>query len=37
MVRVQDGKITDWWSTEDTFSQFKQLGFTVKEPPVADD
>jgi hypothetical protein len=36
MVRVQDGKITDWWSTEDTFSQFKQLGYTVEEPPVAE-
>ena len=33
-VRVQDGKITDWWSTEDTFSAFKQLGYTIEEPPV---
>lgn len=33
-VRVQDGKITDWWSAEDTFSQFKQLGYTIEEPAV---
>jgi hypothetical protein len=31
-VRIQDGKITDWWSVEDTFSQFKQLGYIVHEP-----
>jgi hypothetical protein len=36
MVRAQDGKITDGWSTEDTFYQFKQLGYTVEEPPVAE-
>jgi hypothetical protein len=34
-VRVQDGKITDWWSAEDTFSQFQQLGYTIEEPTVA--
>jgi hypothetical protein len=34
LVRVQDGKITDWWSAEDTFSQFKQLGYTIEEPAV---
>ena len=33
-VRVQQGKITDWWSAEDTFSQFKQLGYTIEEPAV---
>lgn len=33
-VRVQDGKITDWWSTEDAFSQLKQLGYTIEEPAV---
>jgi hypothetical protein len=33
-VRVQDGKITDWWSAEDTFSLFKQLGYTIEEPAV---
>jgi hypothetical protein len=31
-VRVQHGKITDWWMAEDTFSQFKQLGYTIEEP-----
>ena len=35
-VRVQDGKITDWWSTEDTFSQFKQLGYSIEEPAVVE-
>ena len=34
-VRFQDGKITDWWSAEDTFSQFKQLGYTIEDPPLA--
>ena len=33
-VRIQDDKITDWWSTEDSFSQLKQLGYTIKEPPL---
>lgn len=31
-VRVQRGKITDWWIVEDTFSRFKQLGFAIEEP-----
>lgn len=33
-VRIQDGKITDWWSVEDTFSLFMQLGYTILEPPL---
>jgi hypothetical protein len=33
-VRFQDGKIVDWWSAEDTFSQFKQLGYIIEEPAV---
>ena len=33
-VRVQDGKITDWWSAEDAFSQMKQLGYTIEDPPL---
>jgi len=36
MVRVQDGKITDWWSIEDSFSRMKQLGYTIDAPPVAE-
>lgn len=35
IVRIQGGKITDWWSVEDTFSQFKQLGYTIREPALA--
>jgi hypothetical protein len=35
-VRVQHGKITDWWSAEDTFAQFKQLGYTIEEPALVD-
>ena len=31
-VRIQDGKITDWWSVEDILAQFKQLGYTILEP-----
>jgi hypothetical protein len=34
-VRIQHGKITDWWSVEDTLSQFRQLGYTIHEPPLA--
>jgi hypothetical protein len=33
-VRVQAGKITDWWSTEDAFSELMQLGYTFEEPAV---
>ncbi len=33
-VRFQDGKITDWWSVEDTVSQFKQLGYTILAPAL---
>jgi len=28
------GKLSSWWSAEDTFSQFKQLGCTFEEPAV---
>ena len=31
-VRVQDGKITDWWYNEDLYSQYRQLGYTIEEP-----
>jgi hypothetical protein len=33
-VRVQHGKITYWWSAEDTISKSKQLGYTIEEPEV---
>ena len=36
MVRVRDGKITDWWSAEDSFSLYKQLGYFIEEPPVVE-
>jgi ketosteroid isomerase-like protein len=31
-MRIQDGKITDWWSSDDSVPQFRQLGFTILEP-----
>jgi hypothetical protein len=34
-VRIQHGKITDWWSIENTLAQFRQLGYTIHEPPLA--
>ena len=34
IVRIQNGKITDWWSTENTISQMKQLGYTLREPEM---
>jgi hypothetical protein len=36
LVRFQEGKITDWWSADDSFSRMKQLGYTIEEPPVAE-
>jgi hypothetical protein len=36
-VRVQEGKITDWWSAEDSFSQLKQLGYSIEEPRVVNE
>ena len=32
IVHFQNGKITDWWSTENAISQMKQLGYTFREP-----
>ena len=34
LVRFQDSKIIDWWSTEDLVSQFKQLGYTILAPAL---
>ncbi len=34
-VRIQNGKITDWWSSEETLAQYKQLGFTILSPEMA--
>jgi hypothetical protein len=33
-VRIQNGKITDWWVTDDALSQIKQLGYTIREPAL---
>ncbi len=35
-VRFQDGKITDWWNAEDTYSQYRQLGYTIEDPPLVE-
>ncbi len=31
-ARFQDGKITDWWSSDDSASLLKQLGYTILPP-----
>lgn len=33
-VRIQDGKITDWWSSEEPLSHYRQLGFTILQPEM---
>ncbi len=33
-VRIQDGKITEKWNSDDTIPQFKQLGFTILAPQM---
>ncbi len=33
-VRIEDGKITDWWNSDDTISQYKQLGFSILAPEM---
>lgn len=35
ILRLQDGKIVEWWGSEDTFAQLRQLGFRVTEPERA--
>jgi predicted SnoaL-like aldol condensation-catalyzing enzyme len=32
IFKVQNGKITEVWSMENTYGQLKQLGFEVREP-----
>ncbi len=31
-VRIQNSKITDWWSSDEAVSQIKQLGYTILAP-----
>lgn len=33
-VRIQGGKITEWWSSDDTIPQHRQLGFTILAPEM---
>ncbi len=33
-VRIQDGKIIDWWNSEDSIPQYKQLGFIILVPQM---
>jgi predicted SnoaL-like aldol condensation-catalyzing enzyme len=33
-VRIQDGKITEWWSSDDTIPQYRQLGYTILQPEM---
>jgi hypothetical protein len=32
ILRMENGKIVQWWGVEDTLSQWRQLGFQIKEP-----
>ena len=36
-MRMQDGKITEWSSTEDGYSMCRQLGYTIEEPQLAEE
>lgn len=33
ILRMEDGKVVEWWGTSDTLSQWRQYGFQIKEPP----
>ena len=33
-ARVQDGKITDMWSSDETVVELRQLGYTILEPEM---
>lgn len=33
-VRFKDGKITDWWSSDETVSQYRQLGYGIMAPEM---
>lgn len=33
ILRLEDGKIVEWWGTSDTLSEWRQYGFQIKEPP----
>lgn len=32
ILRMENGKIIEWWGVEDTLSQWRQMGFQFKEP-----
>ena len=32
IVRLENGKIVEWWGVEDTISQWRQMGFQIREP-----
>lgn len=32
ILRLEDGKIVEWWGVEDTLSQWRQLGFWIMPP-----
>lgn len=32
LLRLDNGKIVEWWGVEDTLSQWRQLGYQIKEP-----
>ena len=32
ILRLENGKIVEWWGVEDTISQWRQMGFQIREP-----
>jgi hypothetical protein len=32
ILRLENGKIVEWWGVEDTLSEWRQMGFQIREP-----
>jgi len=32
ILRIKDGQIVEWWGVENTLSQWRQMGFQIREP-----
>ncbi len=32
ILRIKDGQIVEWWGVEDTLSEWRQMGFQIREP-----
>jgi hypothetical protein len=33
-IRLKDGKFTDWWSSDESVSEYRQLGFSIMAPEM---